>query len=249
MGKYNSSTYRVTPFLDFIRGDLERINTFLSIFGIRIASLPLEYFYGENEKTLKPTKQHLTNIVVHFSGTEGVKVPTMTEDRKALLLGDAVTRKDKADEAIRLLNESYAVITPDSKDWFIFEGFTHPDIFVLGEDYVLIGEGKWTEPHITTKTSNLNYRNQMARHIQAALNAYPGKRIISFYLVDAGCGYLSDLTNDAFKKQLDEETIPIPEKEKEAIANCFAGYATWQEIGKLFPEIRFLSKAEIDSLC
>ena len=245
MGRYNSSIYRVTPFLESIKGDLNKINKFLSKFGVKVETLPLNYLYGDNEKLLKPTKSHLLKLIDYFSKTEGITVPSMNKDRELLLLGNKEERELKRREAIQLLEDNYDNLSSTSRDWYIFEGFTHPDIFIEGEDYILIGEGKWTEPHITTNTTNLEKRNQMVRHIQAAKNSF-NKKIYAFYLVDENCGYLNDLTQDAFKKQLKEETIEIDEKEQKEIADSFVGYITWQEINKMFPIIKFLSKEEID---
>lgn len=245
MGKYNSSTYRVAPFVKEIQGDLSKINQFLEKFNVKIDSLPTCYLYGDNEKLLKPAKQHLLKLIEYFSKTEGVVVPTMNKDRELLLLGSKKERETKKREATRLLDENYDKLSSTCKDWYIFEGFTHPDLFIEGEDYILIGEGKWTESHITTSTTNLPKRNQMARHIQAARNNF-NKRIYAFYLVDEKCGYLGDLTPDAFRKQLAEETISIDEAEKEVLIESFVGYITWQEINKIFPDIKFLTKEEID---
>ena len=245
MGKYNSSTYRVAPFIESIKNDLDKINRFLSKFGIEVKTLPFSYLYGDNEKMLKPTKAHLLKLIDYFSKTEGTIVPSMNKDRELLLLGNKEERESKKREAKQLLEDNYDNLSATCRDWYIFEGFTHPDVFIEGEDYVLIGEGKWTESHITINTTNLEKRNQMIRHIQAAKNSF-NKKIYAFYLVDENCGYLDDLTQDAFKKQLTEETIKIEEKEQKEIAESFVGYITWQEISRMFPTIKFLSKEEID---
>lgn len=247
MGKYNSSTYRVKPFVENVENDLNKINKFLSWFNIKVNSLPTCYLYGDNEKLLKPSKKHLLKIIEYFSKTKGLTVPTMNEDRKAFLLGSSEERKHKKEEAIRFIEGNYDKITSRSAEWCIFEGYTHPDLFIEADDYVLIGEGKWTESHITTSTTNLPKRNQMIRHIQAAINCFK-KKIYAFYLVDKESGYLNDLTIDAFKSQLKEETIELDEIEQIQMANCFVGYITWQDINLLFPEITFLSKKEIDAL-
>lgn len=246
MGKYNSSTYRITPLIEYIKDDLDKINMLLSCFGVSVKRVPFDYFYGENEKLIKPSKQHLINIVDYLYKSNDLILPTMTKDRTALLSGDPVTREQKRSEAIRLINEKYNKLTDGSRYWYIFEGFTHPDLFIEGEDYILIGEGKWTEDSITTHTDNLPQRNQMVRHIQAALN-YSEKRIYAFYLVDANCGYLNDLTKEALAKQIDDETIAISSTDKEMILKSFVGFITWQGIQKMFPNILFLTKEEINS--
>ena len=151
-------------------------------------------------------------------------------------------------EAQSLLETNYSN-NPLPRAWYIFEGCTNPDIYIEGDDYVIICEGKWTEPHITTKTSHLcdeyEHRSQMIRHIQGALNS-TNKKVYAFYIVDADCGYTNDLTLDALKKQLKDETIKPDNIEQ--IIGAFYGYVTWQQIEKAIPTIRFHSKNDIDAI-
>ena len=252
MGKYNSSTYRVTPLMKYIENDLNRINKFLSIFNLSVDSLPTEYFYGDEEKLLKPTFEHLKNLIIYLGSTNNHIEKDVSEDRKKLFYGSTEERNKKASEAINELRKSYDKMTPFTKKWFILEGYTHPDVFIEGKDYILIGEGKWTEDEITTHTEHLlelngEYRNQMIRHIQAALN-YSSKKVYAFYLVDKECGYLDELTKEAFFNQLSKETVALPDNEKKKISEAFYGYTTWQDLKAIFPQIEFLSKEEIDKI-
>ena len=66
MGRYNSSTYRVTPLMKYIENDLNRINKFLSIFNLSVDSLPTEYFYGDEEKGYKPNKQFIFEMTENY---------------------------------------------------------------------------------------------------------------------------------------------------------------------------------------
>ena len=122
-------------------------------------------------------------------------------------------------------------------------------IYIEGDDYIIICEGKWTESHITTKTTHLHddneFRNQMIRHIQGALN-FSNKKVYAFYIVDADCGYTSDLTLEALKKQLELETIQPTNKEQ--ILRAFYGYTTWQNLRKVIPTLQFYSKADIEAM-
>jgi hypothetical protein len=249
MGKYNSSTYRVEPLIEYIKNDLTKINEFLNLLGIGVDSLPYEYFYGSNEKVLKPTKKHLVELVNYIATKENGFPKTTNEDRVEFYSKDKDLKEKKRLEAIMEIEKIYDSLPSETRKWFIFEGFTHPDIYIEGKDYILLGEGKWTENHITTETTNLRTkigerRNQMIRHIQAALNLNSGKKIYAFYLVDKECGYLLDLTKESFNKQIDDETITVDNKEE--ILNSFVGYTTWQDIKELFPDIEFKTKKEID---
>ena len=250
MGKYNSSTYRVVPLMEHIKNNLERISQLLSLFNISVKSLPNEYFYGDNEKLLKPSLDHLINLVDYLGRAPLHKEKNASGNRFILFSGSPTERKEKAKEAIGLLKRVYPNMNSNTKAWYIFEGYTHPDIFIEGEDYIILAEGKWTEREITTHTEHLlenngEYRNQMIRHIQATLN-YSSKKIYAFYLVDEECGYLDDLTKESFEKQLDKETITLSFDNKKRIKEDFYGYSTWQDIENIFPSIRFLSRKEID---
>lgn len=77
----------------------------------------------------------------------------------------------------------------------------------------------------------------MIRHIQAALN-YSDKHVYALYLVDSECGYTSDLTKEALDMH--------PQKEKQKIRVTFYGYTTWQRIASACPEIKYLTRQEID---
>lgn len=97
-----------------------------------------------------------------------------------MFFGSAEKRTAARTKAIMELEAKYDTLNPADRMWYLFEGFTNPDIFIEGDDYVIVCEGKWTEPHITTTTKYLSskgeYRNQMIRHIQGALN-YTNKKV------------------------------------------------------------------------
>lgn len=217
--------------------------------------LPKSFYYDGidcQEKQLKPGKQHLTKLIEYISEKDFGDIDIKNEKRRKLCIPDeknADNRVMAKEEAIAELNKVYDSMTVSFRAWYVFEGFTNPDIFIEGDDYVIICEGKWTEQHITIHTTNLTakdgeYRNQMIRHIQGALN-YTNKRIYAFYIVDKKCGYLEDLSTQAFGKQLSRETIKIDETEKVKIMNSFKGYTTWQDIETVISDIRFKTKDKI----
>lgn len=258
MGKYNSSIYRIRPLMDIVKEDYQLFKEVLKLVDIEGLSLPYSYWYdGEmsQEKQLKPSKAHLIKLIKYiseksFRDTSNIK----NEYRKRLCIPDIEndnSRKDAQNLAIAELNKTYDNLTASCKAWYVFEGFTNPDIFIEGNDYVIICEGKWTEPHITVQTTNLKikdgeYRNQMIRHIQGALN-YTSKKVYAFYIVDKECSYLGDLTREKFDEQLGLETIKIDNPEKEKIKEAFKGYTTWQDIEAIVPNIKFKTKEEIQN--
>ena len=251
MGKYNSSIYRVRPLMKIVEADYQAFLKLLSLVGIDALSTPGVFRYdGENctEMQLKPTKTHLKSLIDYLAEKTPFKGSIKGQDRKNLFYGTLTERKQACQKAKSELENNYDKLTAADRPWYMFEGFTNPDIFIEGEDYVIICEGKWTEPHITTTTTYLSskgeYRNQMIRHIQGALN-YTNKKVYAFYIVDANCGYTNELTKESFCNQLNLETIPLGEIEKRAISESYFGYATWQDIKTILPNVIFKEKSEI----
>ena len=253
MGKYNSSARRVVPFVEAIKCNQQNFDLFLSCVRSKKAIPKLlcptdenAYFCGDNEKQLNPPKEHLIGLIEYISAKE--IEPSSIGSKRADLYGfNGKKKRELAKlEALHCIEKTYnEQLLP--KAWYIFEGATAPDIYIEGADFVIVCEGKWTESHITTKTTHLKgqneNRNQMIRHIQGALNS-TNKKIYAFYIVDATCNYIGDLTEDAFKVQLDMETIKP--NNREAILSAFYGYTTWQELESKIDDLQFLSKEQID---
>jgi len=252
MGKYNSSEYRVKPLMRHLEKnpqDIKKLIDFLTC-GFDDLGDPIEYRYadienGKTEKGLKPTKSHLLGLVNYLSGKGAEKYSVSDDNRMKLLNADTVTR-ELAKSEIRKNYESLP-----SRAWYIFEGYTYPDIFIEGDDYIIICEGKWTEPDITTETTYLKnaygeYRNQMIRHIQGALNYNENKKVYAFYIVDENCSYIDSLTLNSFADHIENETITLGYNEKIEVLSSYCGCLFWQKIeGAL--GIKFLSKEEIDA--
>jgi hypothetical protein len=235
MTRYNSSKYRVEPTAKVLNST-ENVNKLLSLVCNETVEETGEIFYGKNEKKLKPKREHLLKIIDHVCENAYKSSNTNTER-----IAFVKSNKYKAKE---LIEKNYDTLP--SKAWYILEGRSCPDLYIECKNHIILCEGKWTESNITTKTTYLPNRNQMARHIQGALNE-TSKKIIAFYIVDANCAYTSKLTNEVFKSQLENESIALEEIEKQQILSSFYGYTTWQEINKAFPQITFLTKNEIDN--
>lgn len=253
MGKYNSSIYRVCPLMKVIETDYSAFLNFLSLVNIPPLDRATVFRYdGENpnntEMQLKPTKKHLLSLIDYLATKEHKRISATSENRKDLFFGTKKKREELQTKAKNELEDNYDKLCAAGGCWYVFEGFTNPDIFIEGDDYVIICEGKWTEPHITTTTTYLSsdgeYRNQMIRHIQGALN-YTNKKVYAFYIVDANCGYTDDLTTESLQRQLECETIQPSKEEKQKILGSFYGFTTWQEIKNKIPQCIFKEKSEI----
>ena len=252
MGRYNSSIFRVRPLMEYLENNYNAFLAVLSLVGIDSLSAPINYRYDGvscTEMQLKPTKRHLLALISLMATKQHGKVSINGQNRSELFFGEPEVRQNAYEKAKAELEAKYDNLTARDRPWYMFEGYTNPDIFIEGDDYVIVCEGKWTEPHITTTTTYLcsagEYRNQMIRHIQGALN-YTNKKVYAFYIVDAGCGYTEDLNKESFVRQLELETIQPEDIEKEKISNAFYGYTTWQAIQEKLPQIVFLSKSEIN---
>lgn len=237
-----------------VEKDIAAFHKLLSLADITPLGIPNIYLYdgeGCDEKQLKPSKRHPAALISYMAEKDHTGASVTNIRRWQLFFPNPDLPNSRAEvcrAALAELEESYDALVPTNRAWYVFEGFTNPDIFIEGDDYVIVCEGKWTEPHITTKTTNLaadnEYRNQMVRHIRRALN-YTNKKVYAFYIVDKNCGYEADLSTDAFSAQLEQETIKIPEYEKAQIIDAFCGYTTRQDIKNLIPFVDFKSKEEI----
>lgn len=251
MGKYNSSIYRVRPLMEIIEKEYQAFLQLLALLGIPPLGIPKILRYdGEHcsEMQLKPNKDHLVALINYIAQKKDIKTPVRGKERQNLFYGSQAERNEACAKACTELEQNYDRITATDRPWYVFEGFTNPDIFIEGEDYVIVCEGKWTEPHITTTTTHLSSpgesRNQMIRHIQGALN-YTNKKVYAFYIVDAACGYTDDLAVASFYAQLERETIQPDEIEKKAILESYYGFITWQDIKSAIPNVIFKEKQEI----
>lgn len=255
MGKYNSSEYRVKPLMELIKRDSDSFDKFIKLIVNQSLKKPEEsaFFYADKEKGLKPTKDHLIRLVEYLFNN-GSKFKSNIEKRQLLFKGNEEIKL----LAIKEIEKNYEHLP--LRAWYVFEGYTYPDIYIEGNDYIIICEGKWTEPHLTTKTTYLNrrndgYRNQMVRHIQGALNSNKkGKNIIAFYIVDEETakkhGYYSELESkkkeeDKFREQVKKETVKISDDEKEKIVSSYYGMITWQDIENVLGNL-FKTKKDLD---
>jgi len=243
MGIYNSSEHRVKPLMEVLEKDESKFHDFLNLMDISVSGKPEEFCYsGDNskEKALKPTKRHLKELVCHLSKNGKGKFKSDNEKRQKLFAGDEKTKEN----ALKEIEENYEQLP--SRAWYIFEGNSYPDIYIEGDDYIIIGEGKWTEPKITEGTTYLKEnRNQMIRHIQGALNS-ENKTVYAFYIVDEvyGADYLDELEKSVFEEKVKKETIKLQPEEAKKIISAYKGYLTWQIIERELG-IKFQTKDDV----
>ncbi len=229
MGKYNSSLTRVVPLLDQLKQHNNFPNNLLNTINsnICITEPVITIAYGQNEKTIMPSKKFLKYLVQNSNILNkialGIDDGSVTYIKRKKLFELNI---DTIKEALSLINEDKSCLNK----WYIFEGYTHPDIYIETEHFIIIGEAKRTEKYFTTKTKWLNSRDQLIRHIDSVIES--GKTIISFLLIDNSLSnsesYKTGLSNYQSKEYFIKNLPHRNENEIELAMNSFIGYSSWE---------------------
>lgn len=251
MGNNNSSEIRVAPFAKELVQDHAKVNQLLHL--VRCSRINFGVFGNNNvfftgndtneerkgEMPLSPSKEHLKKIVeLIYANSEAntffkdaVEKSTVSEEtkKKRLLL---------ANKAFPLKDVYKAI--DNNEQWSILEGNSKPDLFIESDRFLLVVEGKLTEPHTTSSTSYLKTRNQMLRHIQGAIEynrkKHQNKKIIAFYIIPETFSQITEIKDKSrFDEIIEKESVMItdPEYIKE-IKSCYYGCTTWEKIEKHF---------------
>ena len=241
MGEKNSTLTRVQPLFKFINKDEEKLNQLFKLFNNKeIENIKKDYIkeirYGTDEKSIPASKSRLLwmlnnkgglTMVTNY-GANSKKSTTFTK-REQLFLSDQETLC----EAICKIKN---VNNVPKSGWYIFEGYTNPDIYIETTDSIFVGEAKRTERDITTKTKWSENRDQLIRHIDALLDQK--KKIYSFYILDK-IEFDKGIYPKRMKQYSDEEYFKanLPHRDDKLVKRAkesFIGYIFWQQIEKLF---------------
>jgi hypothetical protein len=243
MGKMDSSKTRAVPIFNLLYASDKTGNGWLPtllrlpIGGHRItlsSKIDLtitDVGWGENEKKLEPPVSLLSWLIRH------PRIPingSLSSDQiKAQKRLDLIQgSNNRLHEALNLLRNN-----PRGEDWHLFEGKTQPDIWIETPEILIVIEGKRTEAEATKKTKWMPVRHQMLRHMDCAWEIKGSKQLIGFFIVE-GNGRDPDvppfwldqapitMSPEAIKSSLPHRG---PEEQK-AIARCFIGVATWQQL-------------------
>jgi len=233
---HDSTKTRVIPLFKFFSGDITKVNKLLSLLSepnkVLLSDNNLIIRYGTNEMTIPPTKKLLNWCIENLPllmipKNYGVKPNSETYNKRDILFnGDANTKSNSKSEAINLLHQNKL------PKWYIFEGYTHPDIYIETEDTIIVGEAKRIEPKLTNSTHWLKNRDQLIRHVDSIIDN--GKKVYSFLIIseDKISAYkLESYNNLSYYKQ----SLPHRnDMEIEKIKNTYLGYTTWEEIQNAF---------------
>jgi hypothetical protein len=149
---------------------------------------------------------------------------------------EALARKDSATiaEALRCLRNGSR-----GRKWYVLEGDSRPDATLVMEDAVLVVEGKRTERSCTSTTTWMGARSQLLRHMDAAMEHFPGKRILGILLVEGDGGSEARMPSPHWAAESKAQYEPtmlassLPHRspgERSALAAGLLGVATWQAV-------------------
>ena len=242
-GKYDSSKTRVRPVFDALwakgRDWLPRLLA-LPTGGCADAQIEtgdltlVEGHWDPHEKCLDPPVSLLSWLIRNPGSLKPSSVASGDGIRQRLTQGDPQT----VEKALRLLRTERVFPA-----WYIFEGPTWPDVYLVARDALVVVEGKRTELSPTIETKWLNGRYQIWRHIDAAWELRGKRTVYGFFIVESDAALTDGAVPEAWQKAgqacLDAAVLraSFPHRSAEevaAISRCYLGVTTWRKICERF---------------
>jgi hypothetical protein len=186
------------------------------------------------EKGLAPPDTLLAWLLDHFTRPKGDKYGSgeVGDMRRLLAEGDADTMAKARAGLAR---------SRRGKAWYILEGQTSPDVYLVTRDALIVVEGKRTEAGPTTSTTWMAGRHQMLRHIDAAWEIRGDRSVYGMFIVEAlpGTDDVPELWQQAAKDTCSDAAIQssLPHRslaDQEGIRRAMVGVTTWQRIVSTF---------------
>lgn len=251
MGKYNSSLTRVVPvFSNLLKRDITGrswLRHLLTLFehghphcqtALEPTSAIQEWNFGKHEKKLIAPRKLLSWLVEHADSDWMNRTLSRHNRLHSLTMAyrKKLAQKDPAtiQEAINELHKS----TLSQSAWFILEGPSQPDLFLITPDLILVLEGKRTESGPTLSTDYMPIRPQMLRHLDAAWEVRDGRKVLGGLIVEGQVPnplhipeHWQMAAHETIKPQVLNDALPHRSTaEKQEIAGAFLGVTTWQKI-------------------
>ena len=235
-GRRDSSKTRVRPIFDRLSARSDNwIADLLALpaggcADARIGSRDLSLvggYWEPKEKKLDPPVSLLSWLIRHATALPNRE--TATGPRRDLMDGRPAALQAALD-ALRTGREP--------RPWYVFEGPTSPDVFLITPDALVVIEGKRTEPAATVDTTWLKGRHQIWRHIDAAWEIRATRDVYGFFIVEGTPPLDPDVPEYwslAARECLDTRALrsSFPHRsadEVAAIARCFLGVTTWRRV-------------------
>jgi len=254
MSNHSSSKLRVNPLVSGIREDDNRLTYLLNMMKDGYQNKrwqnkdcgTIEAFYYEGsdlkEKSLPPTTERLIWLVDNLKQAIGNREldsgNKTTKRRNEIISGEKRTMLEAKNNIINYdANKSFP------HKWWVLEGDSKPDIFILTDKYIFIGEAKNAEDSLM-KTTNLDGdRVQLVREIEGAIKYARNnvldkneREVISFYILSEEFlgkdGNRDDLINtmNGDTAMWDNSLKHLSHQSIEKIKQTFLGFTTWEDI-------------------
>jgi hypothetical protein len=194
-----------------------------------------ERAWGTSERGLQPPVALLSWLIRNFDPPSGLPGDGFVVEQRRLL-------RDKNPQAIEegltLLRRSGG-----KKGWYVLEGPTYPDAYLVTSDALVVVEGKRTEAGPTTATSWMKGRHQMLRHLDAAWEVRGRRLVYGVMIVEANPSEdplgVPLIWQDAAKDTTSDSALAtsLPHRgleERRGIADAFVGVVTWQMLVREF---------------
>jgi hypothetical protein len=248
LGKNDSSESRVAPVfqrlydrdpsgLSWLDGLLDLGNRVPEVGGV-LRGQPLvtghPVRWGKQEASLPAPLSLLEYLVRHVSPDQ---VERSTGSAETLARRSALARKDE-----RVIQEALAELQDPSnrqrRSWYVLEGASRPDAMLETNAYVVLVECKRRESGCTTKTTWMPSRSQLLRHMDAALDVYPVKRIYGLLIVEGtesnslvpSPHWLTESTEQIADQLLGASLPHRTEQQRSQLKSGVLGVTTWQAV-------------------
>ena len=273
-GKYNSSKTRVYPAFsclvknNLVEKFLERIGDFLvgdevpkkslppfsSIINIRFEGHTNkngekgEWGFGPNQDFLRWLLNcDDINFARMRKKSADCKKPddsSSADDWRAWLLSPDKRQRDYALKKAKEAGGPKAGL----KRWYVLESPSRPDVVIETNSFVLVIEGKRTEPRITDHTTWMKHRDQLIRHMDGAYDYAIGekKKVYGLYIVEDPCKYnFKKYAGGPYRRGSSmscwEESLPHRSQgERKYLKEHFLGHILWTDLLKIDKSICYI---------
>jgi len=245
MGRYDSSRTRVAPLFDALLARDYSGHSWLD---------PLLALGSRSETiaTIAKGQRLVTNHGPRWGDFEA-KLPApasllehLVRNLDPKLVEESRDRGDTRVRRLALANRDQATIElalaklrsgVRGRRWFVLEGESRPDALLEARDLVLCIEGKRTEMGCTTYTNWMPRRSQLLRHMDAALDAFPKKRVLGLLIVEGDGGadacspspfWMNECSAQHEQSMLNDSLPHRTSSDRNRIADGVLGVTTWQ---------------------